>query len=134
MRTVNQFLAILMVTCLVPAGFRSSMEAAQSNAPRSLRVRDKVTQLGDGAEVRVTLKDEMQLRGSIEAIADSSFGLRTRLGGDARQVLYANVRLRYHDAQRLRNIVACRKHQRLANCDGTTIRTKRALVEFVKPF
>jgi len=90
MQMFKQFLAMLMVTCLVPSDFRIAA-AAGKDATHGSRIQGKVTQLGEGAEVRLSLKSGTQMRGSLESITDSTFNVKERGTGNSRRVLFTEV-------------------------------------------
>jgi small nuclear ribonucleoprotein (snRNP)-like protein len=89
----GELVAIVAVACLINVGFPRQAQAMAA-AKRAEGFRQKVEQLGVGAEVRVTLNDKQQtLRGTIESFDDSSFGLRARGAGEKQTVRYVNVTL-----------------------------------------
>ena len=82
----RELVAIVLVGCLMPVGFPRQAQATAA-AERGEAVRQKVEQLGAGAEVRVMLKDQQQaLRGTVESIDDSAFRLRPGGAGEPKIV------------------------------------------------
>ena len=89
----RELVAIVAVACLINVGFPRQAQAMPA-AERAEGLRQKVEQLGVGAEVRVILNDRQQtLRGTIESFDDSSFGLRARGAREQQTVRYVNVTL-----------------------------------------
>jgi small nuclear ribonucleoprotein (snRNP)-like protein len=87
----REFVAIALVECLLLVGFPQQAQAMAATE-RGEGFRQKVEQLGAGAEVRVTLKDQRQsLRGTVESFDDSAFRLRPGRGGEQQTVRYVDV-------------------------------------------
>jgi ribosome maturation factor RimP len=88
----KEFVAIALVECLLPVGIPQQAQAMAATE-RSEGVRQKVEQLGAGAEVLVQLKDQqIELRGTIESFDDSAFRLRPGRAAEQKAVRYADVR------------------------------------------
>jgi small nuclear ribonucleoprotein (snRNP)-like protein len=91
MKGFREFVAIVLAECLLPVGFPQQAQAMAATE-RGERFRQKVEQLGAGAEVLVQLKDQrIELRGTIESFDDSAFRLRPGRAGDQKVVRYADV-------------------------------------------
>ena len=89
----REFVAIVLVECLMPVGFPQQSQA-EAAAERGEQFRLKVEQLGAGAEVRVMLKSQgNELRGTVESFDDSAVRLRPSGTGETRTVRYADVTL-----------------------------------------
>jgi small nuclear ribonucleoprotein (snRNP)-like protein len=87
----REFVAISLVECLFPVGFPQEARAMAATA-RSEGIRQKVEQLGAGAEVLVQLKGQrIELRGTIESFDDSAIRLRPGRAGEQKTVRYADV-------------------------------------------
>ncbi len=83
--------AIVLVGCIIPVGFPQQAQAMAA-AERGEGFRQKVEQLGAGAEVRIMLRGQQQaLRGTVESFDVSSFLLRSSGTADQRTVRYADV-------------------------------------------
>jgi small nuclear ribonucleoprotein (snRNP)-like protein len=87
----REFVAIALVECLFPVGFPQPAQAMAATA-RSEGFRQKVEQMGAGAEVRVTLKGQQAtLRGTVESFDDSVVRLRPGGTGEPKTVRYGDV-------------------------------------------
>ncbi len=72
----REIVPLALVACLACLWFSQPAQAMNA-AERAEAFRQKVEQLGVGAEVRVTHKDRQQaLQGTIESFDDSFFSLR----------------------------------------------------------
>jgi len=93
MTQFKQLVAIVLVAGLIPVGFPREAQATAA-AERSEAYRQKVEQLGAGAEVRATLKgQQVTLRGTVESFDDSVVRLRRGGTGGQKIVPYADVTL-----------------------------------------
>ena len=93
MTELRELVAIVVVACLIPVGFPQQAQAMAA-AQRGGEFRQKLEQLGIGAEVRVTLRDQHQaLRGTVESFDDSAVRLRPRGNGEQQTVRYADALL-----------------------------------------
>jgi len=91
MTLFRQLVAMVAVACLIPVGFPQQAQAMAA-AESSEGFRQKVEQLGVGAEVLVKLRDQQQaLRGTVESFDDSAFRLRSGGTVDQGTVRYADV-------------------------------------------
>jgi hypothetical protein len=89
----REFVAIVLVECLLTVGFPQQSQATAATE-RSERIRQKVEQLGAGAEVRLMLRDQPQaLRGTVESFDDSAFRLRQGGNEEQRAIRFADVTL-----------------------------------------
>jgi len=89
----RQLVSIVVLACLIHVGFPQQAQAMAA-AEGSEKSRQKVEQLGAGAEVLVTLRDQQkELRGTVESFDDSAFRLRSGRNGEQRTVRYVDVTL-----------------------------------------
>jgi small nuclear ribonucleoprotein (snRNP)-like protein len=87
----KELVAIVLVGCLINVGFPQQAQAMAA-AERGDEFRQKVEQLGAGAEVRVTRRDQQRaLRGTVESFDDSAFRLRPGGTGEPTAVRYVDV-------------------------------------------
>jgi len=91
MTVFRQLVALVAVAWLIPVGFPQQAQAMAA-AERGEGFRQKVEQLGAGAEVRVMLRGQEQaLHGTVESFNEATFILRSGKTVDQRLVRYDDV-------------------------------------------
>lgn len=90
----RELVAIVVVACLINVGFPQQAQAMAA-AERDEGIRQKVEQLGVGAEVRVKLRNQEKqvFRGTIRSIDEFTFQFQPAGAGDRRTIRYADVTL-----------------------------------------
>lgn len=90
---IREFVAIALVGCLMHVGFLQQAQAMAA-VERSCEFQQKVEQLGAGAGIRVTLKNQQKTpRGMVESFDDSAFRLQPGGNGERGTVRSADVTL-----------------------------------------
>ncbi len=91
MRQMQGYMAVLLAATLIVTGMPSRAAAAEQATILSEKIRSKVEQLGEGADIRLMLKDGRSIRGVIAAMEGSGVRIEPTATTNWGTIQYANV-------------------------------------------